>query len=249
MNMIDNSQRIAAKIVGFLYLFTNATAIFAFSIRGKLIASGEAARTATNIAGSERLFRIGIANELITIVGVFALIWGLYVILNPIDRNLVWLATFLRLAENFVLAFVTVLELAVLALVKSSAYLQSFATEQSQGLAYMLLRIYGEAFSIGFFFLGLGSAVFSYLWWKSRYIPRLLAGWGIFASLVMALMSLAIIVFPTLSKLGLTYMMPMGLYEFGLGLWLLIKGIQAPPPEIAPAPAGPMSHRMSSIPH
>jgi Domain of unknown function (DUF4386) len=249
MNMIDNSQRIAAKIVGFLYLFTNATAIFAFSIRGKLIASGEAARTATNIAGSERLFRIGIANELITIVGVFALIWGLYVILNPIDRNLVWLATFLRLAENFVLAFVTVLELAVLALVKSSAYLQSFATEQSQGLAYMFLRIYGEAFSIGFLFLGLGSAVFSYLWWKSRYIPRLLAGWGIFASLVMALMSLAIIVFPTLSKLGLTYMMPMGLYEFGLGLWLLIKGIQAPPPpEVAPSAADSPVIERRSIP-
>jgi Domain of unknown function (DUF4386) len=249
MNMIDSSQRMAAKVVGFLYLFTNATAIFAFSIRGKLIASGEAARTATNIAGSERLFRIGIANELITIVGVFALIWGLYVILNPIDRNLVWLATFLRLAENFVLAFVTVLELAVLALVKSSAYLQSFATEQSQGLAYMFLRIYGEAFSIGFLFLGLGSAVFSYLWWKSRYIPRLLAGWGIFASLVMALMSLAIIVFPTLSKLGLTYMMPMGLYEFGLGLWLLIKGIQAPPPpEVAPSAADSPVIERRSIP-
>jgi len=249
MNMIDNSQRIAAKIVGFLYLFTNATAIFAFSVRGKLITSGEAARTATNIAASERLFRIGIANELITIVGVFALIWGLYVILNPIDRNLVWLATFLRLAENFVLAFVTVLELAVLALVKSSAYLQSFATEQSQGLAYMFLRIYGEAFSIGFLFLGLGSAVFSYLWWKSRYIPRLLAGWGIFASLVMALMSLAIIVFPTLSQLGLTYMMPMGLYEFGLGLWLLIKGIQAPPPpEVAPSAADSPVIERRSIP-
>jgi hypothetical protein len=225
---LEPAQCTAARIVGFLYLFTNATAIFAFSVRGKLIASGDAARTATNIAASERLFRIGIANELITIVGVFALIWDLYVILNPIDRNLVWLATFLRLAENFVLAFVTVLELAVLALVKGSAYLQSFGTEQSQGLAYMFLRIYGDAFNIGFLFLGLGSAVFSYLWWKSRYIPRLLAGWGIFASSIMAVMSLAIIVFPNLAAVGLTYMMPMGIYEFGLGFWLLIRGIRAP---------------------
>jgi hypothetical protein len=44
----------------------------------------------------------------------------------------------------------------------------------------------------------------------------------------MAVASLAIIMFPGLSVLGLTHMMPMGLYEFGLGFWLLIKGIQQP---------------------
>jgi Domain of unknown function (DUF4386) len=248
MNMIDNSQRIAAKVVGFLYLFTNATAMFAFSVRGKLIAARDAEQTAANIMASERLFRIGIAAELVTVVGVLVLVWGLYVILRPVDKSIVWLATFFRLGENFILAFATLLELAVLALVKGPASLEMFRAQEPL-LVNAVVRVYGDTFNVGFLFLGLGSALFSYLWFKSRYIPRVLAGWGIFASLVMALMSLAIIVFPTLSKLGLTYMMPMGLYEFGLGLWLLIKGIQAPPPEIAPAPAGPMSHRMSSIPH
>ena len=28
--------------------------------------------------------------------------------------------------------------------------------------------------------------------------------------------------------MGLAYMAPMGIYEVGLGLWLLVKGIQAP---------------------
>jgi hypothetical protein len=42
---------------------------------------------------------------------------------------------------------------------------------------------------------------------------------------------LAIIVFPSLGTLGLSYMMPLGIYEVGLGFWLLIKGIQAPPIE------------------
>jgi hypothetical protein len=35
-------------------------------------------------------------------------------------------------------------------------------------------------------------------------------------------------VFPGLAAVGLAYMAPMGLYEFGLGLWLLLKGLQAP---------------------
>jgi hypothetical protein len=238
---IEPAQQIAARIVGFLYLFTNATAIFAFSARGKLIVPRDAVQTATNIAASERLFRLGIATELITVVGVIILVWGLYVILKPIDRNVVWLATFLRLAENFVLTFITVQEFAALAFLKSATSLQAFDTQQLQGLAYTFLRVYGDAFNIGFLFLGLGSAVFSYLWLRSRYIPRLLAAWGIFASSVMALMSLAIIVFPKLAAMGLTYMMPMGIYEFGLGFWLLIKGIRAPSAERVSSPGQTLS--------
>jgi hypothetical protein len=225
---LQPAQRTAARIVGFLYLFTNATAIYAFSVRNKLIVPRDAAQTATNIASSEFLFRTAIAMELITIAAVLVLVWGLYVILKPVNLNLVWLGTFFRLAENFVLAFVTVLELAVLIMVKSPAYLQVFSPDQSQGLAYTIIRVYDNTFNIGFLFLGIGSAVFSYVWLKSRYIPMVLAGWGIFASTVMAVMSLALIALPSLSVIGMAHMMPMGLYEFGLGFWLLIKGIQLP---------------------
>ena len=225
-SQLEPAQRTAARIVGFLYLFTNATAIYAFSVRNKLIVPRDAAQTATNIAGSEFLFRTAIAMELITVAAVIVLIWGLYVILKPINLNLVWLATFLRLAENFVLAFVTVLELVVLVVVKSPAYLQAFNTPQLQGLAYTFIRVYDNTFNIGFLFLGLGSALFSYVWLKSRYIPRVLALLGIFASTLMAAASVALVVFPGLAAMGMVYMMPMGLYEFGLGFWLLIKGIK-----------------------
>ena len=227
-SLLEPAQRTAARIVGFLYLFTNATAIYAFTVRNKLIIPRDATATATNIAGSELLFRSAIAMELVTIAAVIVLIWGLYVTLKPINLNLVWLGTFFRLAENFVLAFVTVLEIAVLIIGKSPAYLQAFSPEQTQGLAYTLIRVYDNTFNIGFLFLGIGSAVFSYVWLKSGYIPKVLAAWGIFASSVMAIMSLALIAFPGLSVIGMAHMMPMGLYEFGLGFWLLIRGIRQP---------------------
>jgi Domain of unknown function (DUF4386) len=227
-NQLQPVHRRIARLVGFLYLFTNATAIFAFVARQKLIVPRDPAQTAANIVDSERLFRTAIAFELITVACVIVLVWGLYVVLRPIDRNVVWLATFLRLTENFVLAFVTVLELAVLVILKGSGQLQSFNTEQIHALTYALFRVYDTTFNVGFLFLGLGSAIFSYLWWQSRYIPRLLAGWGVFASSLMAIASLAIIVFPGLRAMGMAHMMPMGLYEFGLGFWLLIIGIRQP---------------------
>jgi hypothetical protein len=46
--------------------------------------------------------------------------------------------------------------------------------------------------------------------------------------LLLELGSLAIIAFPGLGVIGMRYMMPMGLYEVGLGFWLLIKRIRAP---------------------
>ena len=73
--------------------------------------------------------------------------------------------------------------------------------------------------------------MFSWLWLKSRYIPRALAVWGIFASSVLAFGTLAIMLFPRLGVVGLTYMAPMFFYEVGLGLWLLIKGLRIPAPQ------------------
>ena len=59
---IDESQRKAAKVVGFAYLFALPPAIFAeFYVRAQLIAFDNAAQTARNIMAHERLFRLGTA--------------------------------------------------------------------------------------------------------------------------------------------------------------------------------------------
>ena len=87
----------------------------------------------------------------------------------------------------------------------------------------------GFGMSVGFILLGLGSTVFAYLLLKSRYIPRALAAWGVFSSLVLAIVALTILAFPRLGEvIGMAYMGPMGIYEVGLGLWLIVKGVQGP---------------------
>lgn len=79
-------------------------------------------------------------------------------------------------------------------------------------------------------FLGLGSTVFCYLWFKSKYIPRALAALGVFGGLMMAAGSFAIIIFPKLAKIvGLAYMMPLGVFEVTIGFWLLIRGLRTKP--------------------
>ncbi len=67
ISTIDESQRKAAKVAGFTYLFTLATVVFAqFGVHNRLIVEGNAAETARNIMAHERLFRISIACDLIS---------------------------------------------------------------------------------------------------------------------------------------------------------------------------------------
>jgi hypothetical protein len=228
---IEPSPQTAARLAGFLYLFTNAIAIFAFFMRVRPIVRGNAVETARNIVASERLYRIGTATELVTVVGVLVLVAALYAVLRPIGPSVALVAVFLRLAENFVLAASTLNVYAALALLGGADYLRAVDPQQLQALAYNFLRVHGAGFDIGFTFLGLGSAVFSYLWLRSRYIPRVLAGLGIFASLVLGLASLALLVVPGLRPvLGMAYMMPMGVFEIALGVWLLVRPLRAPLP-------------------
>jgi hypothetical protein len=121
-----------------------------------------------------------------------------------------------------------------LRLLSDADYLRAIESAQLQALARGFLSIYGIGLSVGFVFLGMGSALFSYLWLKSNYIPRALAALGILSSLLLAVMSLITMVFPIVwERVGMIYMMPMGLYEVGLGLWLLVKGLKAPLAPIA----------------
>ena len=229
---ITPTQRTAAKWVGFLYLIQMALAVFGDSfVRGRLIVPRDAVQTAANIAASEPLFRLSIVTDLMVYASVIGLVWGIYIILKPINKDVALLAAFLRLVENAILAVTTLTAFIALRLLGDATYLKAFEPAQLQGLARVFLSAYGMGLNIGFVFLGLGSAVFSYVWLKSRYIPRVFAGWGIFASLLLTVMTLLAMVFPAAGDaLGMTYMMPMGLYEVGLGLWLLIKGLHEPPP-------------------
>ncbi len=227
---LEPAQRTAAKVAGALYLVQMAAGIFGeLFVRGKLIVAGDATATAQNIAASERLFRLSIVTDLVTYVTVIVLIWSLYVILRPVRRDGALLAVSLRLAENAIAAGAVVNSFVALRFLSGADYLQTFDANQLAVLARVFIAGQGNGLQVAFVFCGLGSAVFSYLWLKSRYIPRVLAAWGIFASLTLALVGIVIMVFPKVWEvLGLMYMVPMFIYEVGLGLWLLIKGLRAP---------------------
>jgi hypothetical protein len=185
---------------------------------------GDATQTAQNIIGSERLFRVGIATDIVTFTGVVVLTWALYVLLRPVGRNLALLAVLLRLVEVAIHYVATLFSLGALILLSGAGYLSTLDTGQLHSLSRAALSAQGAGLNLGFVLLGLGSAAFAYLLWKSRYVPRALAAWGVFSSLLLTTSAVTVIVFPLVGPFVLATMIPMFIYEVGLGLWLLIKG-------------------------
>jgi uncharacterized protein DUF4386 len=218
-----------ARWTGFLLIATNLTAMFAVWVRMSAVAARDPAQTAANIAGSETLFRMGLAFDLLTVAGIVPLVVGLYVVLKPVAPGLALLAMAWRMIEAVTLALLTFASLAALILLGGGDFARALAPGIVHDLVYALLRLHGRGFQVAFLFLGLGQILFSILWWRSRYIPRWLAGLGIFASAIMAAVAIGTIVWPPLAGIvTLAYMAPMGVYELALGLRLLVRGVQSP---------------------
>jgi hypothetical protein len=226
---------IARQSTGCIYLGAMAVSIFSqVYVLGRIVVPGSAAATAINIAQSETLFRSGIVLDVVTFVSDVVIAWAFYELLRGVDRGLALLGAFLRIADAAILAVTTVSGLVTLRLLSGADYLQGFAPAQLESLARLFISARGLGFGVGFVFLGLGSAVFAYVLFKSRYVPRALAGWGIFASLLLGLGALAEMLSPWFSAhVSMLYMVPMFFYEVPLGLWFLIKGVEAPAPRPA----------------
>jgi Domain of unknown function (DUF4386) len=241
----DESQRRAAKVAGILYLFTILTAnLTEFCVRRQTIVPGDALQTARNIAAHERLFRVGIAGDLLMLGAEVMLVVALYVILKPVNKGLALLAVFWRLVECSVVAATVGIDFAAVSSLTGSNSLPALNAEQLQALARLLISLDVGGNRVAALFFGLGSTVFCYLWFKSRYIPRLLAGWGILASLVPTFVPLSAIVFSALAHVPLRRARagtPIVIFEIVAGLGLLIKGINAPAPTKSSTSYGPSS--------
>lgn len=232
------SQAKAARLAGAMHLLAMPTALFpAFYVWPRINVPNDAAQTAINIMASERLFRMGVLSDLATFAIDVVLILALYVLLKPVNKHLALLGAFWRIVETSILCVITLGGLFALLVLSGADYLKAFETGQLQAMARLALSASGIGYEVGLIFLALGSTVFSYLFFESRYVPRALAAWGMFSSLALLAGGLAIVVFPTWrAVLSPGYFAPIFIYEVTLGLWLLLKGVCIPSSSLSRTP-------------
>jgi len=227
---IEPAQQTAARVAGFAYLITFATVVYVnFGIHDRLIVENNA-ETARNILAHERLFRIGIAGDLIYCAGVVVLLTALYVILKPVNRGLALLAAFWRLVWVLMWLAMTLHLFDALRLLSGADYLSVFEAERVQALAKLYLRTRFDYYYVGLLFGALASTVCGYLWFKSRYIARALAAFGVISSAFCVACTLVFYIFPDFDKIVNLWWFdsPMGIFDIATSFWLLFKGIRTP---------------------
>jgi hypothetical protein len=229
IHAIEESQSKAARVAGFTFLFAIALVIVAnYGINFRLIVPGNAADSARNILAHETLFRLNIACNLIYVVNVVALLSALYVILKPVNPGLALVATFCRLIFALMWGITALNTLGALRLLGDASYLGVFQTNQLQTLARLHLAASFDSYYVGLPFWALASTVCSVLWFKSGYIPKSLAAFGVLSSAWCLVCAFAFIVFPHFDSTVNAYWFdsPMTLFEIATGFWLLFKGLK-----------------------
>jgi len=221
----EKSLLVYARVAGLAYVVTILLGIFSVSyIDSNILVPGNDAATVDNIMKNELRFRFSIASEFILYAFVVLLSHALYVILKTVNRNLALLALLWRIGEAILGAGITVLTgLIPLLLLNGEA---TFEQDQLQSLVGLFLQLRSAGLDVVLIFIGMGGTLFCYLFFTSKYVPRILAVWGMITYLSMLILSLASILLPNFPEsVKMIFYAPGGLFEILFGFWLLIKGV------------------------
>jgi Domain of unknown function (DUF4386) len=218
----DISQRASARIAGISLLVIILSSVSS----NDLVVSADAAATAHNILTHGLRFRIGLAGEMIMLNSDVVLALALYRLLKPVNETLALLGAFWRIANATVLGVGIIVSLVASDLLGDAHYPTAFKTDQVQALARQLLDVHGTGMLVGLIFFGFGAGIHSYLFWKSRYIPRILAGSYLVVTAAIVACCFAIILFPGLDAIiDPWFIAPDFVVELSVALWLTIKGV------------------------
>jgi len=225
-----NSTKNPGRVAGLLYILVSILGFFAMGyVPNKLIVHGNAAGTANNIAASETLFRLGIAGELIGQAGFIFVALALYELFKGVDRRQASLMVIL-IVVSIPIAFLNELNaIAALVLVRGADFLSIFEKPQRDALAMLFLNLHHHGFVVAEIFWGLWLFPLGLLVYRSRFLPRFLGIWLVFAGVAWVILSFTGLLLPQYQDKVDSYSQPAFFGEIAFMFWLLIKGAKPKP--------------------
>lgn len=230
-----NSTKRTARIAGALYLVNAVTGFFSIIyVPSKLFVNGNAAATAHNVLASERLFRLGIASELICAVEYIYVLWVLYRLLGRASKTHASLMVIFGLAFVPIMCMNAVSDIAALTLLRGADFVSVFNQTQRESLAMLFLGMRRYGYDVGWIF-GLLHFHFGVCVWKSGFLPRFLGALLIAACFGYLAVSLTPFLLPSYANIVSRFAnIPLTLGEPAAILWLLIMGAKDQPLEAPP---------------
>lgn len=232
MTTTTTTNHTIARLTGLAYLGIIITGVFAeFIVRSSLLAPGDPAATAANIATSEGLFRAGITADLLMIAFDVAVAIGLYVLLRPVHRPLAMLAAALRMIQAALLGANLMNLVDAVQYATGGESLQAIGTETLNGLTLAAMETHALGYDIGLVFFGLACVVLGRLLRTSGLVPAAVAVGVSAAGVVYLVGSLVAVLAPSAAAaLDPVYGLPFAA-EIAFAGWLVAKGVADRAPE------------------
>ncbi len=196
MNDTVGTQRAWARVAGLMYLVTLVVDI------GGIRVDSAAMSRALLFAGAWCVIPLAL---------------GLFGALRPFAAAAAGWALSFRLLEA---------ALGVLTITVEVAGVHARLAGSRLGMGVLEFAHWASAAELSAFIFTIGSTIFFFLFLRSGYIPRVLAGWGLFSSVLSFGTCGMHLVRPALPAMTMTAWVPMLIAEVSTGLWLLIKAVR-----------------------
>lgn len=238
--MIERAQQSAAKIFAVTWLLSMALLQMVFPrYYAPYLVWENGEETARRFVHHEEALRIFLSGAFLHGVGIIVLLTALYVLLRPVNRGMALCAAFSRMIYA-VFWFVFILDMfGALRFLAGAGALRGFGQDGLAALAGAQLDAGRDAYYIGLVFNGLGSLLFAWVLYQSRYIPRVLALWGVLSAVYEGFCGFAYLLYPRFGMMHSPnwYELPPMTFDFLLCLWLLVRRLKSPETVLAPASA------------
>jgi hypothetical protein len=224
--IVGASPRLQARIAGFLYLLNILAGAFMYGfVRSTMIVPGDAAATSANILRHALLYRLGFVAGIVPLLCNVPLALIFYDLFKVVNRNFSALVAFFILVASAIEALNLLNYYAPLILLEGGN-LSAFKAEQLHAFAYMSLGLHAIGFNVAVVFFAFYDLLIGYLAFRSDFLPRILGVLMMIAGLCYLTNSLASFLSPRFAFHLLPYILvPSGIAELALCLWLLVMGV------------------------
>jgi len=231
-----------AIAVGVLFILCSVASILSLVPLGETVG---APVDLPKLAGSDDAVVMTALIQFVWAAAGMGIVIALYPVLRLFNPTLALGSVVARVVENVVILIGTLSLLALLTVSQQAAGSTDPSSFQATGDALVAVQEWASPdFVAGLAFV-VGTFLYSYVMYRSRLVPRWLAGWGLLGA-VLALVAAVYIGFTQdfgFTTVSSVLMAPIGLQEMVLAVWLIIKGFNL---SALRAIAGPSSVRATT---
>ncbi|WP_435923170.1 DUF4386 domain-containing protein [Paenibacillus sp. DYY-L-2] len=213
-----------ARILGIFYIVAALSSIIAVVLYGPVL-SEQWQMAAAN--GSETKVLIGVLNDLLLVVTAVGTSIMLFPYVRLWNEHLALGYLCFRFMEA---VFIAIGILSILGLLRLSTYYSTAGlanTASLEPIGLLLQDIYRWTAMLGpNLMLGINTSLYSYLLYRTGYVPKPIAIFGMLTAVmvfVAGLLQMFGIIGPYSAVKGLVAL-PVGVYEMTLAVWLIVKG-------------------------